>query len=245
MAIYTPIYESFWTDAKVVENFTPEDKLFMFYCLTNPHKNIIGCYEISKKQMAYEIGYNEDTISKLLERMENTHKVIKYNNSTRELYIINFYKYNWTKSEKLDKPILKEIEKIKCAEFKNTLIELYNNRESVEEPYKQTMQTAEVVVDIETIDYNLYIEFYNSTCTELPKLIKLTETRKKKLKARLNDYGEQELKDMFLKASKSDLLNGKNSSNWKASFDWLLEPRNTIKVIEGNYDNKKQKQGEV
>ena len=90
------------------------------------------------------------------------------------------------------------------------------------------------------INNNILVDFYNSTCTQLPKLLKLTDTRKKKLQARLKEYSEQELKDMFLKASKSDFLNGKNGNNWKASFDWLLEPRNIVKVIEGNYDNKKE-----
>ena len=52
MAIYRSIYLSFWDDPKIADSFTPEDKLFMLYCLTNSHTNIIGCYEISVRQMA-------------------------------------------------------------------------------------------------------------------------------------------------------------------------------------------------
>ena len=58
MAIYRNISMSFWSDTKVVDNFSPEDKFFMLYCLTNTYTNLCGCYEISIKQMSSEIRKN-------------------------------------------------------------------------------------------------------------------------------------------------------------------------------------------
>ena len=58
MALYRTISLSFWNDNKIVDDFTPEDRYFYLYLLTNPHTNLIGCYEISLKQMSYETGYN-------------------------------------------------------------------------------------------------------------------------------------------------------------------------------------------
>ena len=66
MAIYRNVIMSFWTDSKVVDDFTPEDKFFYLYLITNPHTNLCGCYEVSLKQMANETGYNEDTIKRLI-----------------------------------------------------------------------------------------------------------------------------------------------------------------------------------
>ena len=66
MAVFRTISNSFWTDSKVDDTFTPEDKDFYLYLLTNPHTNICGCYEISNKQMSRETGYNEDTIKRLI-----------------------------------------------------------------------------------------------------------------------------------------------------------------------------------
>ena len=59
MAIYRNISLSFWTDQKVEDDFTPEDKYMYLYLLTNPYTNIIGCYEISVKQISRQTGYNE------------------------------------------------------------------------------------------------------------------------------------------------------------------------------------------
>lgn len=121
MAIYRQIYISFWTDSKIDEDFTPEDKYFYFYCLTNPHTNICGCYEIGLKQMARETGYNIDTVTRLIKRMQEVHKVVEYDFNTKELLIYNWHKYNWTKSPKLMKNVEKCCVHIKSEKFKQYL----------------------------------------------------------------------------------------------------------------------------
>lgn len=40
MAVYRNINIGFWTDTKVADDFTPEDKYFMLYCLTNNYTNL-------------------------------------------------------------------------------------------------------------------------------------------------------------------------------------------------------------
>ena len=52
MASYRNISMDFWTDSKVVDDFTPEDRYIYLYCMTNPHTNLCGCYEVSIKQIA-------------------------------------------------------------------------------------------------------------------------------------------------------------------------------------------------
>ena len=98
MATYRTVHISFWTDPKVDDDFTPEDKYFYLYLLTNPHTNICGCYEISMKQMVRETGYNEDTVKRLLQRMEFTHNVIQYDPETKEVFVPKWGKYNWFNS---------------------------------------------------------------------------------------------------------------------------------------------------
>lgn len=116
-AVYRYVHSSFWEDTKVLDDMTPEDRYFMLYLLTNPHTNQLGCYEIGIKQMVNETGYNSDTIDKLLNRFENILKIIKYSKENKELLIINWYKYNWTKSPKVQTFIMKQLEKIKTDEF--------------------------------------------------------------------------------------------------------------------------------
>lgn len=40
MAIYRNIHTTFWTDTKIADEFTPEDKYFVLYCLTNSYTNL-------------------------------------------------------------------------------------------------------------------------------------------------------------------------------------------------------------
>lgn len=100
MALKRVIDTGFWTDEKVVEQFSPEDKLFMLYILTNPHSSMLGIYKISKKVMAFEIGYSLDAISVLLERFEQKYKIIKYSEKTGEIAIKNYLKYSVIKGGK-------------------------------------------------------------------------------------------------------------------------------------------------
>lgn len=117
MATYRQIYLTFWTDVKISDTFTPEDKYFYLYLLTNPHTTICGCYEFSFKQAANETGYSKDTIEKLLDRMINTHGVVKYDANTNEILLLNFAKHNWTKSPDLIKGVNVSIDKVKSLEF--------------------------------------------------------------------------------------------------------------------------------
>lgn len=151
MAIYRNIQMAFWTDIKVVDDFTPEDKFFYLYLLTNPHTNLCGCYEISMKQMADETGYSRDTVEKLLKRFAEVHKVAYYSQDTKELLVLNWHKYNWTASEKFRKPLLKEINSVKNDDFKGYLLDLFNGTDTVSLPYPYGSDTTVTVSVTDTV----------------------------------------------------------------------------------------------
>ena len=88
----------------------------------------------------------------------------------------------------------------------------------------------------ERTDYQGVLDAYHECCPSFPAVIKLTETRKRAIKARLKDYGLEEIKRAFSLAGQSDFLKG--ASGWQASFDWLMKPANMTKVLEGNYTNR-------
>ena len=89
------------------------------------------------------------------------------------------------------------------------------------------------------IDYESIIDYYHSICTDFPKIRVLSDKRKKHLKARIKEHGIETVKEVFDKASKSDFLSGR-TKDWNATFDWLINKSNFIKVLEGNYDNKEK-----
>ena len=93
-----------------------------------------------------------------------------------------------------------------------------------------------------TVDYGAVIDLYHEKCPSLPTVKKLSEERKKSIKARLRTYSMDDLKLLFEKAEASDFLKGNNNRNWSADFDWLLKDSNIPKVLEGKYDNKREKE---
>lgn len=125
MAKYRQVHTTFWQDPKVLEEMTPEDKYFYLYLLTNPNTTQIGVYQITKKQMAFDLGYSTESINSLLHRFITLHKLIKYNEQTRELAILNWGKYNLHKA---GKPVIDCVNKeLKEVKDKTLLLDIMNH----------------------------------------------------------------------------------------------------------------------
>ena len=156
MALYRNIHLSFWQDTKVTDDFTPEDRYFYLYLLTNPHTNLCGCYEISIKQMANEMGYDVKKVDKLIERFSSIHNLIRYSQSERELLIFHWSKYNWTSSEKFRKPLLQEIQNVKTDSFREYLLKMFNGEnvkygiDTVSRKEEYGMDTTDTITDTVT-----------------------------------------------------------------------------------------------
>lgn len=118
MAKYRTLQTIFWSDSKVIEEMTPDDKLFYIYLLTNSNTKQIGVYQITRKQMAFELGFSIETVNTLIDRFEEKLKLIKYDEKTREVCIINWGKYNLNNSGKpIEDCIKKELKEIKNIDF--------------------------------------------------------------------------------------------------------------------------------
>ncbi len=85
---------SFWEDEKVVDMFSPEDKYFYIYLLTNPHTTQLGIYRLVPKTAAFELGYSKEAVKVLLDRFENKYQMIKYSDRTNEIAIKNYLRHS-------------------------------------------------------------------------------------------------------------------------------------------------------
>ena len=151
MAIYRNVNITFWTDSKVVDDFTPEDRYFYLYLFTNPHTNLAGCYEVSMKQIANETGYSTETVERLIGRFQSVHRVIAYDRKTKELLLLNWSRYNWTKSDKLRTALSKEIESVKTDGFREYLSKIFGGADTVSIPYPYGMDTTDTVTDTDSV----------------------------------------------------------------------------------------------
>ncbi len=88
------------------------------------------------------------------------------------------------------------------------------------------------------IDYQQIADMYNDTCVSFPRLTKLSDKRKKAIKARSKTYTLEDFKKAFEMAESSDFLKGKNNKNWLATFDWMIADENMAKILDGNYSNR-------
>lgn len=117
--MYAQVHQSFWTDRKIMEDCTPEERYFLLYLLSNPHGNITGVFELGFKQMSVETGYTEDTVRNLINRLQDVHHVIRYSPDTREILILNWYRYNWSRSERFLVGVQRAVSGIKCGDFRD------------------------------------------------------------------------------------------------------------------------------
>ena len=99
MAVYRNVHISFWQDPFVLK-LTPEEKYFYLYLMTNSKTTQCGIYEIPKSIINFETGYNLETVDKLLKKFIKYKKII-YDDSTNEILLVNWLKYNYSKSPTL------------------------------------------------------------------------------------------------------------------------------------------------
>ena len=236
MALYRNVQMTFWTDSKVVDDFTPEDRYFYLYLITNPHTNLAGCYEVSTRQMANETGYSKETIERLIARFISVHGVIKYSSDTKEVLLLNWHRYSWTKSEKFRVALIKDINTVKDSAFKEYLMQLYDGADTVSIPYSYGMDTTVTVTDTDTVsdtdsDADSDKENKNTKNIKNPKKeygeykkVKLTDEEFKRL---VNDFGSAKTEEAinFLDGYIVD-KNYKSKEHYIAIRRWVIDAVN-------------------
>ncbi|EOP68318.1 DnaD and phage-associated domain-containing protein [Bacillus cereus VDM006] len=91
------------------------------YLMTNSKTSQSGIYELLLRIIETDTGYNRETVMKLLERFAEYGK-INYNQKTKELFLINWLKFNPIKNVNIEKCVLKEIQSVKDKDF---LVDFY------------------------------------------------------------------------------------------------------------------------
>lgn len=133
MGIKRIVDTAFWTDGKVDE-FSPEDKYFMLYILTNPFSKQLGIYEISIKQAAFQMGYSIDAFKVLLERFETKYNMIIFSKETSEIAILNFLRHSVMKGGKpVEDCIRKEMALVKNKKLIDIVFSRLHGRNDLNE----------------------------------------------------------------------------------------------------------------
>jgi len=76
------------------------------------------------------------------------------------------------------------------------------------------------------------VDEYNSTCVKMPTALTLNDSRKSAIKSRIKKYGREAITTVFRYASQEKFYNGDNDRGWRADFDWLIGPKNFVRMLE-------------
>jgi hypothetical protein len=76
----------------------------------------------------------------------------------------------------------------------------------------------------------------------LAKIIRVTKTREKQLKQRLQEE-EWDLNKIEDGIRASNFLQGRNDRGWKVNFDFIINASGYVKILEGRYTNGRRTQG--
>ena len=115
MAKYRQLHTDFWNDGFVLD-LTPEEKFFYIYLMTNSNTTQCGIYELPKRIIETQTGYNRETVDKLLLRFQE-YKKIFYLDETKEIMILNWIKYNKPNNLNAVKCVNRELKNVKNKEF--------------------------------------------------------------------------------------------------------------------------------
>lgn len=147
MAIFRKLHTSFWSDP-FIQDLDNEQKLFYLYLLTNEKTKQCGIYEISKKQICFDLGYSIQNVTKLINHFVKIGKIM-YSETTNEIAIKNWLKYNNSTSPKVVSCIQSELKQVKdrvLIEYTNGIYTASQEEKEKEEEQEEEQQEEKDLV---------------------------------------------------------------------------------------------------
>lgn len=111
MEVFTKVERGYWQDEFILE-LTPEQKFFYLYLMSNSKVNTLGAYVFPMTMSALELGYNRETVKKLLDHFVEAGKIM-YDETTNEVFLLNWPKRNWNKRTATLRALKKDFDALK------------------------------------------------------------------------------------------------------------------------------------
>ena len=209
MAVYRHIHIDYWQDGFVLD-LTPEEKYFYIYLMTNSKTSQCGIYELPKRIIETETGYNRETVDKLLNRFIDYKKIV-YCEETREVFLMNWIKHNKIVSPKVKKCVYEELKKIKSMDMVNLFFKQC-------EGYGYTLDKSEIKINMGMDRVSIPIPEVESNF-EYGYVEKEKEKQKEKEKEKEVSHSVGRFKKLY--EENIGLING-------VVAEWLIEISQTI-----------------
>lgn len=208
-----------------------------------------GSFITSERKLGEKWGWSNTRVRNFLKLLESDGMIIKKTDSKKStITIVNYSVYQDNESSKKTEEQQEEssgASQEKQSKSSRASLEHTNNKDITRVNKELTIDNKEEgeIQDLpfyeDTInDYQRVADMYNEICISFPRVTKLSDARKKAIRARLKVYSLADFQNLFEMAESSKFLKGSNDRNWSANFDWLIKDINMLKVLEGNYKDK-------
>lgn len=190
---------------------------------------------VSIRQMAQEWGWSKSAVDRFITRLKTETMIeTEAGHGRLVITICNYSQYQDLEKPKRDT----NRDKTGTAAGQQRDIKEQGNKgtiekgESYDSPKKSDDPVREQMNDIVAVWNAVALPLGLSRCNTL------SDKRKRALKARLKEHGFDSIKRAILTVPRSKFLRGE-SGDWQgASFDFLLQPDTTLKILEGKYDDR-------
>lgn len=191
-----------------------------------------------------------NTVRSRLKEMVNDGRIsLESNNVVTKITILNWEKYQGSDYISDDTHIEEDVTPARIESGPSKDTEIVDDENNVKNDI--ALQTEEDL-NVDTpplitpnkkpeVDCDFVVRLYHSRCPSLPKVLKLSEKRKLKIRVRFEEmeFSYETLQQVFDKAEASRFMRGDNNRGWRADFDWIFtNGTNWVKILEGKYDNK-------
>lgn len=215
-----------WVD--LLLNANHEDKKIMFDGSVVEVKR--GEKITSIRQLSERWGWSTTKTKKFLNVLQSEKMLTYFSNSKKTTYtVVNYNKYQDLNNSKSNTEVTQKKHRSNTeVTQKNT-----NNNDNNDNKIINILSNDKIFV--------VLLQKWNSLPDVIPKIstLKKDTQRYKMLSQRLNEYGQDKVLEAINNIHNSPWLLGKNNRGWVATFDWFVRPNNFVKVLEGNYLDKK------
>lgn len=255
------IKPDFWEDEKVGQLPIP-CRLFFIGCwnFADDFGVIKGNAALLKSQIfPYDENLRVSEIKKWIDALVNARMLIPIIHAEESYYIIRTFRSHQVLDNRYSKSYISKdkslVSKIVDDALNNNNVntsssQCVHNVITMEEMEMEKEDKEDNSIELskkpqedssERMDWTAFEQTFNQMMPPgVPQIKGVKEDRRKKVKARIKEYGKAAIMVVLKKVVESDFLSGRNrkpNDTWKCNFDFIFSKDGFRKILEGNYDN--------
>ncbi len=219
--MYKPNVLTVWVYILCHVNYQPTDVIFEGKRVTlQPGQGLFKFTEVAET-----LGIPTSTLYRIVDLLKNENQIEKQKSPRNTVITV----VNWVKYQVYEKQNEKQMRN-KWETNEKQMGNLHINNKNLRNKELKNTTPAE---EEQQSEYKVFTEKWNAL--PLHNIVSLKGKRLDMLRARVKEYGMDDVLKAIGIIQRSPFLLGQNNSRWQITIDWFLKPNNFPKVLEGNY----------